>query len=216
MQFPLFCIISHYAPLVGVPRQPPTLRRLRYCCCCCAACMFCRREPGGGAARQGCKRGKCEGARRQQKLIRWISFGFCVFNHTPISFIKSSHQHFISPSIFLSHSLSHSAFFAIPLAQLLLRCCCCCCCCCSTDGILTLLLLFSAVVIFLPPVSLSLSLSFPFSHIFVYCFSVSVQKFSLCANFSLIVTSNLRPPACLPRPPPSPPHPLPFPCLHLL
>jgi len=32
---------------------------------------------------------------RQQKLIRWISFGFCVFNHTPISFIKSSHQHFI-------------------------------------------------------------------------------------------------------------------------
>lgn len=28
-------------------------------------------------------------------MIRWISFGFCVFNHTPISFIKSSHQHFI-------------------------------------------------------------------------------------------------------------------------
>lgn len=74
--------------------------------------MFCRREPGGGAARQGCKRGKCEGGRRQQKLIRWISFGFCVFNHTPISFIKSSHQHLISPSIFPSHSLSHSAFFA--------------------------------------------------------------------------------------------------------
>lgn len=25
----------------------------------------------------------------EEKLIRWISFGFCVFNHTPISFIKS-------------------------------------------------------------------------------------------------------------------------------
>jgi len=43
-------------------------------------------------------------------LIRWISFGFCVFNHTPISFIKSSHQHFISriPSRSLSLLLSLS------------------------------------------------------------------------------------------------------------
>jgi len=57
--------------------------------------------------RGGESRGK---VRRQQKLIRWISFGFCVFNHTPISFIKSSHQHFISriPSRSLSLLLSLS------------------------------------------------------------------------------------------------------------
>lgn len=123
---------------------------------------------------------------RQQKLIRWISFGFCVFNHTPISFIKSSHQHFIFPCILPPFSVSFPLFcFTVSSAAV---------------GMLLLSLLlyrrhFGFTFLLLS--FLSLSFSFPFSHIFVYCFSVAVQKFSLCANFSLIVTSNLRRlPAC--------------------
>lgn len=124
-------------------------------------------------------------------MIRWISFGFCVFNHTPISFIKSSHQHFIFPCILPPFSVSFPLFcFTVSsaavglllLSLLLYR---------RHFGFTFLLLLFSFSSL---PLSLSLCL---FSHIFVYCFSVAVQKFSLCANFSLIVTSNLRRlPAC--------------------
>lgn len=61
-----------------------------------------QKEKRVGGKGGGESRGK---VRRQQKLIRWISFGFCVFNHTPISFIKSSHQHFISRIPYLSLSL---------------------------------------------------------------------------------------------------------------
>lgn len=93
---------------------------------CCVASSSAAAAAGAGAAAlgqlQGCEKRKRrvdaavkeekvpwqgqEGAggrrkvRRQQKLIRWISFGFCVFNHTPISFIKSSHQHFIFRILF--------------------------------------------------------------------------------------------------------------------
>lgn len=127
---------------------------------------------------------------RQQKLIRWISFGFCVFNHTPISFIKSSHQHFIFPCILPPFSVSFPLFcFTVSSAAV---------------GMLLLSLLlyrrhfsFTFLLLLFSTSSLPLSFSLPFSHFFVYCFSVAVQKFSLCANFLLIVTSNLRRlPAC--------------------